>query len=202
MKPFKWIGWLFGTILLGALGSGFWEKILSPVLTSSAAELVVFISRFSKSYQDSIYKIAARSMPNGGDARLVVFTILTILMMVFVVLSIPPLRKAFVTTFTITDTRRSIRIAMNVHAIVMLTMLGSVMFSSSKLSVAEGVASKILRSTEILRPVIGEQLYARYRADFYLMNDKHDFDLLKAKLDSEAHRYNLALPVDDVGDSE
>jgi|LGVD01.1.fsa_nt_gb hypothetical protein len=47
------------TILLGAIGSGVWERLLSPALKETSNFITSTISSISKTYSDSIYSRAS-----------------------------------------------------------------------------------------------------------------------------------------------
>jgi hypothetical protein len=91
------------------------------------------------------------------------------------------------------------RVIFRIHALFLGAMLVSVMFSMAKASVASRVESDVLRSTEILRPEVGDALYVRYRADFYAMTGRAGFEALKPKMDIEARRFGINLPIDQSG---
>src|SRR5262245_29883165 len=55
----KYILWLLGMVLLGAIGSGAWERILSPLLTYLSGAALRAIGSVSESFKDSIYYDAA-----------------------------------------------------------------------------------------------------------------------------------------------
>ena len=56
---FKLIIGGIATIILGAIGSGVWEKLLSPLLSSIGGSISSFLSSVSTSYSDSLYSRAA-----------------------------------------------------------------------------------------------------------------------------------------------
>ena len=54
-KLVKIILGVIGTILIGAIGSGVWERFLSPLIDSTASRLASLFSLVSKSYANSLY---------------------------------------------------------------------------------------------------------------------------------------------------
>jgi hypothetical protein len=195
MKTLRWIGWVMGTIILGAFGSGLWERVMSPAFSALFSGIAELISRFSKGYQDSIYWTAARSAPS-GEARVLVYFIFIGFLFAMFVISSPSARRMLDAIPEHGLAQKSARIVLRVHTLFLTVMLSSTLISMSKAAEASRIESDVLRSTDILRPVIGERLYVQYRADFYAMNDRSDFEALKFKLDAEAKRYGVKIPVD------
>lgn len=54
-KPIKIILGIIGTIVIGAIGSGLWERILSRIFDSATSSLAALFSLISKSYANSLY---------------------------------------------------------------------------------------------------------------------------------------------------
>lgn len=59
-RVLKILGGLAAAIVLGAIGSGVWEKILSPALSWLSSATAELIGTFSGSYENSIFRLAAR----------------------------------------------------------------------------------------------------------------------------------------------
>ena len=55
----KWSWGIIGGIFLGALGSGLWEKILSPTLLWLFEKASYLLNSISSNYMDSIYNEAS-----------------------------------------------------------------------------------------------------------------------------------------------
>ena len=68
------------TILLGALGSGVWEKILSPFLSYIGNVITTTASSLSSTYSDSIYRAASNIHFLGQSG----ITLLFLMLLVFV----------------------------------------------------------------------------------------------------------------------
>lgn len=58
-KILKIIGGVLLTILIGAIGSGVWEKLLSPFLLYLSGSVTEFLSSISQSYENGIYSNAS-----------------------------------------------------------------------------------------------------------------------------------------------
>jgi hypothetical protein len=80
----KWVAWAVGVIVLGALGSGFWEIVLKPALVHASYGLMSLSSLGIESVRTGIYeRIATGSTARAGLWGL---ALLTILMVTFFVL--------------------------------------------------------------------------------------------------------------------
>ena len=192
----RWLGGIAGVLILGALGSGLWEKVLSPLLSAASAALVGTISRFSRTYEDSIYALAAKGAPSSaalfGD-----LLILLVMMLALICFTTPSVRRIFVEVMALTERSYRARLAMNLNSLLCLALVASTLVSVSKLTVASQIESRTLRSMDILRPMIGEPSYIRFRANFYSMGTEQDFATLKSLLDAQAQRYKISIPIDE-----
>lgn len=73
----KGIGWLLGTIFVGALGSGVWQSLLGPALHVSTRWLLDVASLGLRSYKDGVYQqIAVDNQPRVDVATLYMVTFL------------------------------------------------------------------------------------------------------------------------------
>jgi hypothetical protein len=59
-KIFKRIGAIIGIILLGAIGSGFWSKILSPACSWVVDKIIRAVGAISISFKNYVYLNAAK----------------------------------------------------------------------------------------------------------------------------------------------
>ncbi|QOY53140.1 hypothetical protein [Candidatus Sulfurimonas baltica] len=70
----KIIAGMLATIILGAIGSGFWERILSPGFDKLQYFVVNKISFFYTGYLDSIYEDASTSLIKYNDSSSILIT--------------------------------------------------------------------------------------------------------------------------------
>jgi len=54
-KPLNLAFWITVTVFLGALGSGLWETVVSPVFTFAGRQLIQLLSQISQAYSDSLH---------------------------------------------------------------------------------------------------------------------------------------------------
>jgi hypothetical protein len=75
----KWVVWVLGVIVLGALGSGFWEIVLKPAFVHASYGLMTLSSLGIESVRTGIYEgIATGSTSRAGVQTLNLVTLLTV----------------------------------------------------------------------------------------------------------------------------
>ena len=83
MNIFKIIGGISATILLGAIGSGLWERFLSPFVDYIKYKVVQTISVFYTGYLDSIYQRASEQLSGtyiyGSNTMIIYLMAITII---------------------------------------------------------------------------------------------------------------------------
>ncbi|TCB55315.1 hypothetical protein [Acinetobacter terrestris] len=55
-KFLKWVAWFFGVLIIGGLGSGFWEMILKPFLAYTGNATINYLTSIFSGFNDDIYK--------------------------------------------------------------------------------------------------------------------------------------------------
>lgn len=55
-KFLKWIIWFLGVLVIGGLGSGFWEMLLKPILSYTSNVVINYLVSISVNLSDDIYK--------------------------------------------------------------------------------------------------------------------------------------------------
>src|SRR5687768_14019068 len=59
----RWLLWLIGTLIVGALGSGLWEGVFKPSGNRLARWTMNFRAARAKHFKDNTYKRIATSLP-------------------------------------------------------------------------------------------------------------------------------------------
>jgi hypothetical protein len=164
---------ILATIILGAIGSGLWERMLGPFLDwLTRATIGLYASAFS-TYQDSIYANAAKGFHEAHS--LAVYTlIIGILPLLYYIL----LRRH---PTAVRDPNDPVRILIRSRKGYLLIMLLTVaiafgtIFTSLRIRHINETITFSLASIEIVRPFVGEQRYADLRSRYFAMRTTKDF---------------------------
>ena len=86
---------VFGTIILGAVGSGLWDLVLSDIILWIGEAVLTLFSRISAGYLDLLYKDVGKGplYPLVREPLVVVFSFLVALPAVFVLITWTKLKK-------------------------------------------------------------------------------------------------------------
>lgn len=188
----KVVGSIFGAIILGAIGSGVWEKLMSPAISIFSDAIVGAISTVSTSYEDSIYQRAARDTTDLYSIKIAFLIFLVIGFALFISLGIRALSRLSVYE----RLRHRVEFVLSIQGLsfgLALVVLG--MISMAKIDAAARVKEASLRSLEILRPVLGESNYFELRSDYYSIESKRDFDSFKSKVLAAASDTSRKVPL-------
>lgn len=194
MKYLKVIAGVFATILLGAIGSGLWERILSPVLDSISRKAILFVDGIYSGYLDSIYRSAAFDLPNIYQQKIA--ALLLIIVGLFWGVSIATkydwrsmLSKLFPATST--NVIHAIRVY---FLIVALSLLVMGMFLLSKADYVQKTILYSCRSLEILHPYIGEEKYLILKSEYHQVDSAKAFERFNSKLIALSKENKVSLP--------
>lgn len=171
------------TIILGAVGSGLWEKVLSPLLGYFANRITSILSALSSSYSDSIYSQASRLYAPSPSDRMAIVIMFLIFMGVFVYavrskrenVIIKALHQGMAEAFT------GWRGIVYSGSFVVLLI-----FLASRQTTIEEIRSYSTTQMEIVRPYVGEEKYHQLKSRFLRMRSKKDFDRFLHELYSGA----------------
>lgn len=182
-KLAKWLKWLIGATIIGALGSGFWEKILSPFLTFAFGKIINLLSNLSSTYSDNLYTSIANSIFSNTNSKLFAYQILgVILLIIFVFIS-----------NVLSERKVDYMKALLHFAIFLAALLILFMYFSSRLSYIHKASTNSHINLEIIRPYIGEQKYLELRSSFFQIKTKKDFDIFEEKINNHSKDKNLNL---------
>jgi hypothetical protein len=180
-----------GTVVLGALGSGLWERVVAPLLGYVSSAITTALSSVSKAYSDSIYESAANLYtPNATEGLAVV-----LLFLVWAVLLVHAIRHTEQNTFLVILRRAT---AMQFHGWIGIAQAGVILavllFLMAKQVTVEGIQSYSFRQMEIARPYVGEHKYAQLRSTYFQMKTKADFDAFLRDLIASAKASGITVP--------
>ncbi len=199
MKYLKIIAGVIVTIFLGAIGSGVWEKFLSPFLESISRKSIELVSSIYTGYLDSIYKSSAYDVPNVYQQK--VAALLLIIVGVYWVVAM--LREYNLwkilshrleeNTAPITSKmyRKFFRLYFLGLGLLLLT-LG--MFLISKADYIQKTIKYSYQSMDILHPYIGNQKYLYLKSEYHQVTTAEDFLRFNEKIISYAKLNGAKLP--------
>jgi hypothetical protein len=191
-KFLKIILGIIATIILGAIGSGLWERMLGPLLDWITHATVGMYASLVSSYSDSIYEKAANGFHE--ENSLVLFTIFIsfLPMSYYFLLKKHPTEK--------NDKSEPIGIFIRsrkgywlILALTITVTLGT-SFTSLKLRHINETITFSLTSIEIIRPHISEQKYLELRSRYYSMRTTKEFRAIYSEIVSVAKEHSQRLP--------
>lgn len=179
VKTGKIVAGVFATIILGAIGSGVWERLLSPGLASLGSWLSSFLSSISTSYSNSIYETASTmGLFDRSGAVGIVFLLIALIMLFFNAIK----SKADV---SIINTIR-LTVKRNFTGWQGIILTGSLvvftLFTITKSVASQEIKKYAVKNLEILRPYIGENEYHLYKSDYLRIKTKEDFNQFLERL--------------------
>jgi hypothetical protein len=189
-KIIKAIGYVFATVLLGAIGSGFWEKALSPFLSYASRKITEVLSSVSNSYSNYLYHQAANIYDTGSpvDVLMIGFILITLILLAISLKANPQ--------GTIPHSiYQSLIISMRHHTIIFYlgASLIALTIFYSRIFTIEQIQVYLKTQIAILRPYINENEHARLYSNFLRMESKSDFDNLISRINLDAKAAGITI---------
>ena len=176
------------TILLGAIGSGFWEKFLSPLLSYLSKLITSTISSLSTSYSDSIYAKASNITSTHDGAVTIIFFFISFGLFMYALNS----KKENIFIRIIHQS-----VNMNFQGWFGIINTGAFFIVAIFLLSTETTVKQIrmysVKQMEIVRPYLGEDKYLQLRSEYLRIKSKTDFDKFIDKLNSSAKSASISL---------
>jgi len=175
----KVLAGFLGAILIGAIGSGVWERILSPFLTWISSLVTDGISALSSEYANSIYSSAARP-PDSGSAIAIVLLILLLVFTGMLGFALRSKRDNSVIRFvhdTIVEAWSGWRGILGTCALIAF-----VLFQLAQAAAVTEVRRYSLTQLAIVRPYIGESSHKFLYSEFLQVKSKQDFEKFLEKM--------------------
>lgn len=181
------------TIILGAIGSGLWEKLFSRLWNVFAAFVINTISNFVSTYKDSIYSSAAAGFHEDPslDTHNILMMILPI-MYYIAILEHPAYRDDKFDR----NVRSFISSKKGFWVSVFLTFLVSVTFGLRQIRATyeNRVITYSQRSLKIIAPYVSDMELKQITSQFYLIKDRQDFLGFNDRLNKDAQSAKIILP--------
>ncbi|WP_046156897.1 hypothetical protein [Chromobacterium vaccinii] len=181
---------ILGTILLGAIGSGFWERVLSPFLGYLSSALTSTLSDASKTYSNSIYTTAANLFTPNSTEGLGVVLLLLVFSWLFLNAVSSKKESRFIEILHRAMTMQFKGWFGIAYCGAMLIFL---FFMMARQATVEKIQSYSYQKMEIARPFIGEQKYLMLRSRYLQIKTKEDFDRFLVDLYTTSKSGGLAV---------
>ena len=191
----KWLGGIIGVIFLGALGSGLWEKFLSPALLWLFEKVSSLSRHISSSFMDSVYQEISNGFHEFYSVQTYTFIFIIIatgyVALLFLYIKIQKKKKEQPTTKQTSPKKlKMYKITFWVCFIV------GIVLSTLNISEATYVnitTTKTLSNIEIISPAIEEKEYRKLKSEFHSMTSEKDYLELQKKIIEIAEKNNLRL---------
>ena len=187
---------IIGTILLGAIGSGLWERIISPLADEIMKLSINSINFFFTSYKDSIYKEASN-----GFHELYSLEIYLILLAILPFLYIKLLQKhpsnkkmnsSEKSTFQVFLLSRN---GYFIYYGVTLSVIIFITFSVLRHNYINKTVTYSIKSMEIIKPYISNKKYLLLRSQYFLISNTIEFKEFNKKINDLAKENKLKLHI-------
>jgi hypothetical protein len=193
-KLLKIAAGIFATIVLGAIGSGLWERFLGPFLDWLTRQTIGAFAWGHTSYRDSIYENAAKGFHEVHSLALyMTFLGLLPIAYLFLLQRHPTERRPEGTQSPMREFIRSRKGYWFIFALTMAVFV-AVTFSALRLRHINETITYSLSTFEIVRPYVGEREYTKYRSRFFAIRTASEFDALHAEVVAVAKTNNVRLP--------
>jgi len=202
-KATKIVAGIIGTIVLGALGSGFWDLALKSSLFFLMSAALNLSTLGLNSLKDDVYIMVARQ--DTARASLETLYLVTLLIIGLISAFIayvdgkiaalkrkrepPEMRQE-----SIQRAEETIVRAVRVLAICAGIVIVTLMFRFIKLSYANAAALYFHQSLTICRPMLTDEQEKMFLARFAAMNSRRDYIDLLSDLEETSKRYGKELP--------
>ena len=191
-KLLKVVLGVLATIVLGAIGSGLWERMLGPFLDWLTRATIGLYASIVGTYRDSIYESAAKGFHE--QHSLATYTmIIGMLPFIYYLL----LRRHPTVTRNPDDPMRVFMRSRKGYWVILaltIAVFFATSFSSLRIRHINETITFSLASTEIVRPLIGEQKYIDLRSRYFSMRSSKDFRAIYDELVKAAKEGHLKLP--------
>lgn len=184
---------VLGTILLGAIGSGLWERCLSKLLDTIVIISVRAMSLLFKTYESSLYTEAAKGLHEESS---IIFLSIFLSMMPFIYLIFllrhPYKRKEQ----TRERTGQFFRSRIGYYTLMFMTFFAFFYFMLFviRINYVNKVSTFCQQSLAIIAPHTSEDRIKRLRADYHSMRNKEDFTAFRQTIQSIVEESDFKLP--------
>ena len=178
------------TVLVGAVGSAVWERVLSPLLNWLYRGSIDAISSVSLTYKNGIYKSAAMGFHETYSFRTFALIGLLVALVALVLCYRGESGRRF-TAGLFASHRGKIE---GIALITCLAFTGMVLFSIGRHETVNRTVTYSIRSIDILRPYVDEKEYQTLLSQYYRIRTASAFYTFNQALVERAKLHNIELP--------
>ncbi len=186
---------IIGTIFLGAIGSGLWERFLSPLADSLVILSVEFVNTIFKSYKDGIYETASLGFHESYSLMLFVIYVMVLPFLYLRLLKTHPATKNESSEY---DKKLGGFLRSEKGYIFLLILTVTVTISSlfifTKIIYTNQVITYSMRSLDIVKPYIPSEEHNKLVSTFYQVRNTDDFHKFNKIIQEIAEKNSLRLP--------
>ncbi|HCE2442246.1 TPA: hypothetical protein NJ023_004758 [Vibrio parahaemolyticus] len=189
-KLIKIIVGFLGTILVGAIGSGVWERFLGPAFDYVMSSINGVLFFISSSYEDSIYNSASTftDVARLNGWFLLLFSVLCVVWANAIANS-----DSKKISFSALNQTFDLYFRSKGSMVIALFLFGLCFFLFSRENSVLKVKKYSIDSMEIVRPYIDHQEYLKLRSEFLLVDSKDTFQEFSNKLSTAAEKAGVKL---------
>lgn len=187
----KVAGGIAAAVILGAVGSGVWERLLAPGLDALFRASVDLISTVSLNYKNGIYKSAAQGFHEDFSLRLFAITLLLLALagLIYAIKWQEDMNQ--ITSHLVASSRGWLQWIVVVGTVAFTL---SIFYVVGRHNAVNRTTTYAVRSMEILRPHIGEQKYLSMMSEFYQIRSAEQFQIFNSSLVGQAQSFGVTLP--------
>ncbi len=192
VKFIKSVGVVIGTLIVGGLGSGVWERILAPLYDFVMSWVARLLSQLSVNYENTIY-INASNLADNGQAGGSVLLLLLVLTFFWVQQSL----KTKTSNQHVSSFYKGLSIYFTGWFGIFLSgsALVFVLITLSTTTTSYMIKKTSVDNMNIARPYIGDESYHKLYSDFLQMQSKSDFDDFYNRVVMYANEYGFSIKV-------
>lgn len=185
------LGGIAATVILGAVGSGVWERLLSPALDWMFRASVDLVSTVSLRYKNGIYEAAAKGFHEDYSLRifLIASLVLSLFLLTYAMRKHDDMNQRFIQPLL---ARKGLAQWLAVVASFAFALF--VFYSVARHQATNHITTYSIQSMDILRPYIGEQKYILFRSNFLQIKSADQFERFNLSLIQEAKASGVSLP--------
>ena len=191
----KYAGTAVLTIVLGAVGSGVWERVIAPGYDATYRFIVNAFGGILTSYKDSIYQSASRGFNDSHSAGAYFMGAIAASLSALIFLQIRHSSRGY--NAGVNDASLTSKIGLIgdwILLIIVSSMVLAIALSLARATTIDKTTIYSIRSVEILRPYIGEQKYELLLSQFYQVRTSADFYAFHTEVEQQAAATKVKLP--------